>query len=206
MDSPILITGFGPFGDVRENGSQRLVESLAARPPEGLALEFAILPVEFGAVGSALRQRVAAVAPSAIVATGVHRKESLRIERRGRRLAGQGSDRTDNAGRRADDDPLPAGGADEWATTVDLAAALAAADAAGDLHPWISDDAGGYVCERACYHVLEQGAALGVPALFVHVPPLELCTTERLRPPMEAILRLLDPGRPGSIDPPGRAR
>ncbi|QDU69362.1 hypothetical protein [Engelhardtia mirabilis] len=194
MTAPILITGFGPFGKVDENGSQRLVEDLLARPPAGLALVGGVLPVEFGRVGAALDEllRGPGRGARALVATGVHRAESLRIERRARRLGGEGSERTDNVGRRADDEPLEAGLPDELATTVDLETLRVKAQGAGDLEAWISDDAGGYVCERACFHTLLRGRELGLPALFVHVPPLELCSTGRLRAPFEALLRALD--------------
>ena len=187
MTAPILITGFGPFGTVTENGSQRLVDALLAEAPAGLELVGGILPVEFGRVATALDELLNGPGRGAraLVATGVHRAESLRIERRARRLGGAGSDRTDNVGRRADDDPLAADLPAELATAVDLEALCSAAAAAGDLEPWISDDAGGYVCERACFHVLQRGRELGLPAVFVHVPPLELCDTERLRPPFD---------------------
>ena len=193
MSAPILVTGFGPFGQVAENGSQRLVEELAQRPPAGLVLEVGVLPVEFGAVGPALEQLLAgpAAGARAIVATGVHRADGLRIERRARRDGGAGSERIDNRGRRADDEPLARDLPAELATTLDLDALVAASVAVGDLEAWISDDAGGYVCERACFQALRLGTELGVPALFVHVPPLEHCTTERLRGPFEALLRAI---------------
>ena len=44
------------------------------------------------------------------------------------------------------------------------------ADGAGEVRT--SEDAGGFVCEWVYRHLLAHGERLGVPAVFLHVPPL----------------------------------
>jgi len=192
--APILITGFGPFGKVRENGSERLVQSLVQSPPPGLPLVGGILPVEFGAVGPALERLLEGPGRGAraVGATGVHRGDGLRSEARARRDGGADSERTDNAGRRAADEPLDSRLPAELWSPLDLeslVAAVAEQAAAPGVGGWISREAGGYVCERACFHALRLGKARAIPALFVHVPSLESCPTPVLRRAFEALLR-----------------
>ena len=65
-----------------------------------------------------------------------------------------------------------------WTTTDSWLFSSVAVDArmstwaeAGAARVEVSDDAGGYVCERAYYELLETGRRLERPALFLHVPP-----------------------------------
>ena len=53
----------------------------------------------------------------------------------------------------------------------------------------ISEDAGGYVCERTYYLVLQRAKDAGVPGLFLHVPPVASAGVSAQRPIVEALLR-----------------
>ena len=46
-DPLLLVTGFGPYEDVEENPSGRLVERLDLDPPAGVEIAARILPVSF---------------------------------------------------------------------------------------------------------------------------------------------------------------
>ena len=177
MTAPlVLLTGFGPFLAVERNPSGLAAGALAADPPEGLEVVGRELPVELFAAGEALEEAVAACPrpPDWILSLGVHRGAWFRPEALARaRLA---SAKPDNAGRYASELP-PLGDRDlEARVDVEGAAEILRACGAAEARP--SRDAGGYVCERVAYANYAAAERLGVPGLFLHVPPLELVALE----------------------------
>ena len=64
----ILLTGFEPFGNYKENSSWAVAEKVAACGFEGVSV--ALLPVTFSGVASALRKAVDECRPDAIVMLG----------------------------------------------------------------------------------------------------------------------------------------
>ncbi len=185
-----LLTGFGPFLGVTDNPSGALALDLAASPPAGLDLRSTVLPVTFAGVPDALSSFVdehEAAGPALLLSMGVHRGPGFRLERRARQAPT--SDRPDQAG---------GGGSGhaadrERVTTLDLdelAARLTPAAAeAGGLS--VSDDAGSYVCDWTYQHLLQHAERLGVPALFLHVPPIDQVAVADQRPVVERLLELL---------------
>lgn len=186
-DSCLLVTGFGPFLEVRENPSGRLALQLDGERIAGVPVRGVELSVAFDRIGPEYGAALASLAPLqplALVSLGVHREGWFRLEERARpELA---SDRPDNDGRSASS--LGALGDEELRTGLDLAALEAALRAGGAAEVGRSDDAGGYVCERTYYEVLERARAFSVPGLFLHVPPLEAVPLESQRGPVEALL------------------
>ena len=67
----ILVTGFEPFGELRINSSQSLVESLASDPPAGIDLVTEILPTEFEASGARVVQLLSDESIRGYLALGV---------------------------------------------------------------------------------------------------------------------------------------
>ena len=165
----VLITGFGPFEEVRENPSGALALRLEAQPPPGLRVRSSVLPVSFargpeafGAVLGSLGER-----PALILGLGVHKEPGYRIELRARA-------RLDKP-ERGDVDGVPAA---EVRTPPgpDLRTPLEERleDFAAGRDAWrLSEEAGEYVCERVYRVQLEESQRLGCPALFVHVPSYE---------------------------------
>lgn len=190
VSTPLLIaTGFGPFGEVERNPSGELALELGANPPPRTRVAATVLPVTFEGVPGALREHVdGAGAPKALLSMGVHPGAGFRLERRAR--AAPTSKVLDNLGRtgaayaadrarvsaleleplRAKLAPL----ADELATSIT-----------------ISDDAGGYVCDWTYQQLLQHGERLRVPALFLHVPQLELLDFPRQLILVRALVGLL---------------
>ena len=170
----VLVTGFGPFPGVEHNPSGELALALAADPPPGAAVRADVLPVTFDGVGAAYDELLAGSAPDVLLSLGVHRGPEFRLERRARgRLE---TSRPDAAGRvggvlELSDEPELACGYD----LEELARVLIAAGAASVR---LSSDAGQYVCERTYHHVLTRARERGLPALFLHVPPLEFASVE----------------------------
>ena len=189
----LLLTGFGPFPGVTENPSGALAELLAAEPPAGVSVASTVLPVTFADSPGALGAFVEAHAeprPWLLLSMGVHPGEGFRLERHAR--ARPTSEKPDEAGGSG----LAGGlvGADRARSTdldlEHLAAGLVEV-AAGSGGVRVSEDAGGYVCDWTYQHLLQHGERLGVPALFLHVPPLDHVPLDEQRRVVERLLALL---------------
>ena len=172
----LLLTGFEPFLDVQLNPSGEValrLDGARLQDSRGVALEVRgrVLPVAFerapGELESALRGIGEGVA--AIVSLGVHRGPAFRLEERARAVFH--SDQPDNDGRVGGGVRLE--GPAERRTSLDLDRCELWLRAAGARAVSRSDDAGGYLCERIYRAGLDQASRLDVPALFLHVPPVE---------------------------------
>ncbi|MCE9595684.1 MAG: hypothetical protein K8S98_15960 [Planctomycetes bacterium] len=170
----VVITGFGPFGaggdaPVTENPSRAIAFELEREPPTGVEVFARELSVTFERAPRELAEwlSTSSLAPDVLLGLGVQSRGGVfRLERRARAALGDG---------RRDNDGLGAGtarveGAPDLATELDLAPLAAALRAGGAFDVQLSDDAGGYVCERVYHALLEQGRRLGVPAVFLHLP------------------------------------
>ena len=187
MDHGLLfITGFGAFEDVDVNPSGHLARTLGADTGvRGLEL-----PVSFRAAPLAIDAALEELAPSrplAILATGVHPGSSFRLERRARARLGAG--RPDNDGVSAD--ALEIADSPDLETALELELLAESLRAAGASQVELSRDAGGYVCERVYRHVLEIGEREGIPALFLHVPPVAFVPVAEQLAPVRALMGAL---------------
>lgn len=192
MSALVLVTGFGPFLDVTVNPSGELARALALSPPPGIEVAACVLPVSFTGAPAALEAALQGLrprVPELLLGLGLHRGSWLRLELRAR--AAMTSPKRDSEGRLgAELGPLPGG---ELRSSLDLAALGEDLRAAGADDVRLSDDAGGYVCERTYRATLEAGARLARPALFLHVPSAEHLAIARqadlLRAWIPAVLR-----------------
>lgn len=194
-DAVILVTGFGAFLDVTENPSRAVARALADDVELQAALGARVLagelPVVFEEIAPALDEHLRVARASgqlaAVLALGVQREASFRLERRARHVLS--SEKLDNAG-------VAGAGLEltpprELRTSADLEHLEAALRAAGAADVTISDDAGGYVCERTYHALLGRAEEHGLPAVFLHLPPeAELAAAEQL-PYVAACLRAL---------------
>lgn len=168
MDAPILLTGFGPFGENTVNPTMLLMERMAG--VEGLAT--GVLPVEYGTCADAFAELVERHRPAAALCFGLSaRTDFILIER----IAWNRdeSDKPDNAGVVRDDLAIVEGGPTAYGAGVPIPALLQTLARAG-LPVSFSDHAGGYVCNHLFYqarHLIET-RDLDLPMAFLHVPPL----------------------------------
>ena len=166
----VLVTGFGPFEDRRHNPSRAVAAALEREPPPGLRVRSRELPVSFLAAPREVERFVARHArsrPVLVLGLGVQRKGYFRFERRAR-------GRTTT--RRVDNDgtvgaSLGSRVGPTLRTTLDVRRLAHLLREAGAHDVRISNDAGGYVCERTYHALLESAGKRCVPALFLHVPP-----------------------------------
>ena len=163
-----LLTGFGPFLDVRENPSGIIARALDGEQVGGVRIEGCQLPVSFIEAPHAIDALWAR--PDSfefVLSMGVHRGPNLRIERIGRSLLH--SDKADNDGLLGREVELDGGPPLQTSFDVDV---IQSALAQTPFDVEVSTQAGGYVCERVCRHIYRRGAEWATPALFLHLPPL----------------------------------
>ena len=190
MSRLILTTAFGPFPGVGRNPSREIAAALERDPAPGVRVVFAELPVTFRGVPSAIDaflERHAHERPAALLGLGVQKEPRFLLERRARgritgdRLDNDGSSATESAGAIGPDldcglDLEPLAGALREVSTLDVG---------------VSEAAGGYVCERTFHHLLLRGNELGIPTVFLHVPPATALPFEEQARVVRALLPLL---------------
>ena len=170
METPLaVVSGFGAFEAVSRNPSGTVARALEADPPRGTRVRGVELPVSFERGPTRLDAFVAAIAPvvpDLLVGLGVHKQGGFRVE-----LGARASlDRPT----RVDVDGVVAANARMSRDAQDLRSGLEPELRAfvGAREGWmLSEDAGGYVCERVFHRALEIGGQLSRPAVFIHLPP-----------------------------------
>ena len=158
----VLVTGFGPFGDVAVNPSAAVAAKMPGLTPDHVNVVCETLPVEYAASTARLDELIDAERPDAVVCLGVAAtRDEVSVERIARRVTR--SQTPDNAGvvsSAAGHDGEP----EELPTTLPV-------DAIAARGVSVSEDAGGYVCDHLFYRAVRTAAAAGVPfAGFVHIP------------------------------------
>ena len=163
--SKVLVTGFGPFEGVPLNPSGLIAKALH----NGQDIVGVELPVSYQRSREALREAFnTCTRPSLLLGLGVHGEAGFRFEQQ--------------AGKAFIDYPDVDGesGLLFCQTSEPLETRLEIPDIAGalihhsDAGAWLSQDAGGYLCEWVYRLLLERAETMGCHALFVHVPPLSL--------------------------------
>ena len=160
----ILLTGYGPFGDVQDNPSARLVRAVHGLSAAGHRLHALVLPVSWAHGPAAVVSAARALKPALILGFGVATtRTEVRVEALGTGVR-DGAD--------ADGKAAPASDASIVSATVDVAA-FAAALSAG-----VSQDAGKFLCNA---WIAEVTPNVTCPAVFVHVPPEGMAPDRLLR-------------------------
>ena len=160
----LVVTGFGPFGDVKENPSRELALRISADPPSGWETDVRSLEVTYRDALEALEE-MKAIAPGVLFELGLHGADDrMRLELFGWRNV---SDKPDNEGVVGSMEMLPRG-----------PEAIPSSLFTGGLAEWIdhprlveSESAGAYLCNFWYYATLA-----GLPDVrcgFVHVPHSE---------------------------------
>lgn len=151
----ILVTGFGPFLDVSDNASGRLVQALDGRRVAGHTIVSRILAVSY-ARGPAEAVAVAKVLqPHFVLGFGVHRKGHCAVETVGHNHVGSSED--------VDGEP-PEDLGPGPKTLMSMVNTALLADCLGAQ---VSESAGSYVCNAWLYTLLRDCPS---PAVFVHIP------------------------------------
>jgi pyroglutamyl-peptidase len=167
----VLVTGFEPFDGAAVNPSQRIVEELAAAPPEGVELTTVVLPVAYARSADALRAAVRAAEPEVVICFGqANGRAGISVERFAHNL--DSAEPVDNDGVSSGAE-IDAGGPVAYRSTLPVAEVVAALRASG-IPAAESRDAGGFLCNHVFYilmRLLEQQSQQARGG-FVHVPQL----------------------------------
>jgi pyroglutamyl-peptidase len=191
---PVLVTGFEPFGGYTLNPSAEIARRLDRMHIAGVPVVGRVLPVVLDGLDGRLRDLVAKLRPSAIVALGLAGGETvIRLERQAVNRAA--FEIPDNAGRQPADQPLDPAGPASRASRLPLAAIQGALLRRG-IPARLSDSAGTYVCNAAMYALL--GAAPETtPCGFIHLPHMRAEVARRIE---AAIDSLVDPAKFASME------
>ena len=166
----ILLTGFEPFGNYKENSSWAVAEKVAALGFEGVSVTR--LPVTFAGVAAALRKAVEEHCPDAIVMLGQSAGiDYVKLERVAINMMDSAS--ADNDGYLPDEEPIYPGGEAALFTNTNIKELCRAVEEQG-IAAKVSNSAGLYVCNRLYYEALQLCKKnRGMKALFVHLPLYE---------------------------------
>jgi pyroglutamyl-peptidase len=168
MSSPILITGFEPYGGHGRNPSFEAMQALDGRIIAGAAIVGRGLPVSMARLRPALAALLDERAYGAIISLGLQPGACLiHLERSAVNLAD--FDIADNDGLDVRDTEVSPGGPAARPATLPLRAIERAMLAAG-IPARLSPSAGTYLCNACLYCCLEAVEAHPVPCGFLHLP------------------------------------
>ena len=165
----LLVTGFEPFRNYKENSSWAVAEKVAACSVEGVEVMAKRLPVSFAGVGIALRKAVVECCPDVVLmlgqAAGI---DYIKLERIAINM--MDSMAADNDGYRADEETICDDGPAALFANCDIKGLRKVIEEMGIVAK-VSNSAGLYVCNRLYYEALQLcNERPGMKALFVHLP------------------------------------
>lgn len=169
-----LLTGFGPFGGVTSNPTQRLVELFGQTGAEGHLLTCCVLPVSYERAPAAMTEALSAGASDGapfdlIWMLGVAARETRwRVEKFGRNRNGRKADADGACLPRVIEPDAPS----LLESTVPVLRVRQALTAAG-IPARVSLSAGSYLCNYILFRALRDVSKAGLSARsgFLHVPP-----------------------------------
>ena len=163
----LLLTGFQPFGNYKENSSWAVAEKVAACGFEGVYV--VQLPVTFAGVTAALRRAVEEHCPDVILMLGQSVAiDYIKLERIAINMMDSGS--PDNDGYIPEEEAILQGGEAAMFTNIRIKELRMAVEEQG-IAAKVSNSAGLYVCNRLYYEALQLCKGKnGMRALFVHLP------------------------------------
>ena len=167
MEKRLLITGFDPFGDHKENPSFDAAEQLPGEVG-GFTLKKACIPTVYGKGAQKALAAAAEFQPHVILCIGLAAgrtavtPERIGVNIRDARIG-------DNEGVLYRGERISAKGPAAWFSTVPVTA-MADAIAAEGIPAAVSNSAGTFVCNDVLYTLLDHYAGTQVKVGFIHVP------------------------------------
>jgi pyroglutamyl-peptidase len=168
-----LLTGFGPFESIVDNPSSRIIRHFEAEGAPGHDLTTVVLPVSFQRADEEITRLLLEGRYDAALLLGVAgRDERIRLEACGRNVNRAG--RPDVDGHLPDGEPIRHNAPDLFRAHFAVQQFVESLEVSG-VPAYVSEDAGGYVCNRVYYAALHtiDLHALPTRCVFVHVPPDE---------------------------------
>lgn len=158
----IILTGFGPFGELQSNPTEKLIHSLE-ETLENELYQFFVLPVSYSYCSGWSEKHISDEV-CLVIHFGVSAKsEVIQLERSGRNIAGSTKDVDGNC----HGSKILKDGPEKIQSSLDLKRLCKQMNGA-DFQCEVSDNAGDYLCNFILYKSLCVAAE---KTLFVHVPP-----------------------------------
>jgi pyroglutamyl-peptidase len=178
----LLLTGFGPFGEISENPSSLLVNELrkSLELPDGFRLITEILPVIYDQAGRRIRQLIRTQKPDILISFGVAAsRNKINLERVALNL--QDAESSDNADILKQGQMIEPQGPKAYFANLPLHEMKSVCEDAGGLTV-ISNHAGGYICNEVFYAAAHEIESLGLGTRygFIHLPELAETTQTEL--------------------------
>lgn len=167
----VLLTGFEPFGGEYINPSLEVARKLHGRSIGNSVVYGARLPVLFHRTSAHAIQAIERIRPNILIGLGLaNGRDSLGLERVAINLRDGGPD---NAGVRAEEEPIVDEGPAAYFATLPLRAILSELRQQG-IKAKISNTAGTYCCNELMYSTLDYIEVNRLDTLcgFIHVPRL----------------------------------
>jgi pyroglutamyl-peptidase len=166
----ILLTGFEPFGGESINPSWEIARALDGQQIGGARVVSTCLPCVFGDALTRLNKALLELQPALVLALG---QAGGRAELSLERVAINIDDAriADNAGQQPIDEPVIAGAAAAYFSTLPIKAMVAGLRSAG-FPAGISQTAGTFVCNHVFYGLQHSLRAGSVRSGFMHIPLL----------------------------------
>ncbi|MHB1475131.1 MAG: pyroglutamyl-peptidase I [Dermatophilaceae bacterium] len=164
----VLVTGFGAFGNVALNPSERIARDLDGQQIAGTVIRAMVLPVASEQVQSDLAAAIERTRPQLIVVLGVAPgRTAVALER----VAVNVKDfpLPDIDGHAPVDEPVLPDGPAAYLTNLPVKAILRRW-AREDVPGYLSNTAGTYVCNQVFYLACHYARELSIPAGLIHLP------------------------------------
>ncbi|MHB2020192.1 MAG: pyroglutamyl-peptidase I [Candidatus Xenobia bacterium] len=161
----LLLTGFEPFLQFRVNSSWEAIRALDGQHVGPYGLICHRLPVSFGQIDGVLDTLLKETRPDAVLAFGLAPTMAMRLERVALNI--DWSERPDNDGRLQPETPIVSHGALALPSPLPLARFVHRLRGKG-FPAGLSFHAGTYLCNHVYYRFLQTG----LPAAFIHLPPV----------------------------------
>lgn len=171
----VIVSGFGPWSEVSDNPTLRVLERLVGRDWRGIELTTLPLPVDTNAIAKIVAGSLGERQPDLWIALGVNPGGTvIEIERIAANIRDFGS--PDIAGETIDEEPVIEDGPAAYLSTLPVKRMAATLREAG-FPACVSNSAGTFLCNQLMYTVLHLIAVRRMEALagFVHIP----LTTDR---------------------------
>jgi pyroglutamyl-peptidase len=186
----VLLSGFGPFAEVRDNPSEVVVAAMAGKSVQEWVCQSVVLDVSYRRAPIQLFQAVKQVSPDCVLLLGVARNETtLRVERSA--VNCMGSLLEDVDGMSGFGHPIDATQSPQTSlqTSWPVEATVAFLNRK-QVPARLSTDAGAYVCNALYYSALQR---LEVPVVFLHVPMIgTVWSRDRLVSAVSTLVGALD--------------
>ncbi len=163
----ILLSGFEPFNNHKDNPSELLVNNLAAESYTLFELDKVILPVTFGDAFPILKEKIEIFKPDYVICFGLAENRSdISLEEIATNL--NDARIPDNKGFQPKNEEIKVGGSktlhsglpiNDWRKLPQK----------HDYPVSLSQSAGTFVCNNVMYHVIELSNELKVNAGFIHI-------------------------------------